>query len=86
MQVKSGKSKKKAALFRPELKEVIAALLSGEGIENTLGPWTGKLTPEEWNKILAQTGDFHWELAFRIFNFLKERSVLAASSSNEDDR
>ena len=88
MQVKSAKSKK-AILFRPELAEVTAALLRGEGVEITLAPWIGKFTPEEWNKVLAQVGDVHWELALRVFDFLKEKSVFAEQSvpsSNEDDK
>ncbi|KAG0625684.1 hypothetical protein M758_2G073400 [Ceratodon purpureus] len=88
VQVKTAKSKK-AILFRPELAEVTAALLRGEGVEMTLAPWIGKFTPEEWNKVLAQAGDVHWELALRVFDFLKEKSVFAEQSvplSNEDDK
>lgn len=57
--------------------EVIAALLRGEDIEKTLAPWTEIFTLEEWNKVVAQTGDVDWELVLNIFNFLKEKSVFA---------
>lgn len=63
---------------RPELVEVIAALKGGEDVERTLAPWTGKFTPEEWNKLLAQIGDVDWKLVLSIFNIVKTKSVLSA--------
>lgn len=78
-QSKTVKSKR-AASEKPEVVEVIAALLRGEDVERTLSPWTGKFALEEWNKVVAQTGDFDWELVLRIFNVLKEKSVFAVQS------
>ena len=88
MQTKSGKNNR-AVLFRPELAEVSAALLRGEDVENTLAPWIDKFTPEEWNKVIAQTGDVDWEVVLRIYNFLKEKSVFPVQTvplGNEDDK
>lgn len=70
---------KRATLGRPELVEVIAALRRGEDVERTVAPWAGIFTPEDWNKVVAQTGDIDWKLSLCIFNFLKTKNVLAVS-------
>lgn len=68
---------KRVTLGRPELAEVIAALLRGEDVERTIAPWVGIFAPEDWNKVVAQTGDIDWKLALCIFNFLITSNVLA---------
>lgn len=58
--------------------EVIAALGRGEDVETIVAPWVGIFAAEDWNKIVAQTGDTDWKLSFCVFNFLKANNVLAA--------
>lgn len=68
---------KRATLGRPELVEVIAALRRGDDVETVVEPWAGEFSAEDWNKVVAQTGDSDWKLSLSLFNVLKAKNALA---------
>ncbi|EFJ26185.1 hypothetical protein SELMODRAFT_441948 [Selaginella moellendorffii] len=76
---------------KPELDELIAAIVYQAEIEGSLSNAFQRISTEDWSKVLSNVGKKHWELALAVFGVFKETSSIflkpnTGVQKNEEDR